>query len=68
MAKKETIELTGSGRPVLPGTMFREARPNGHKVLACIAGRMRKNSIRISVGDTVCVEMSPHAVGKGRIT
>jgi translation initiation factor IF-1 len=57
--KEEPIELTGSVRQVLPGTMFRVALPNGHEVLAHISGKMRKNFIRISVGDKVNVEMSP---------
>ena len=52
MAKEEPIELTGSVTQVLPGTMFRVALPNGHEVLAHISGKMRKNFIRISVGQT----------------
>ena len=43
--------------------MFRVALPNGHEVLAHISGKMRKNFIRISVGDKVRVEMSPYDLG-----
>jgi len=68
VAKEEPIELTGSVTQVLPGTMFRVALPNGHQVLAHISGKMRKNFIRISVGDKVKVEMSPYDLGKARIT
>lgn len=68
MAKEEPIELSGSVTQVLPGTMFRVALPNGHEVLAHISGKMRKNFIRISVGDRVKVEMSPYDLGKARIT
>ena len=68
MAKEEPIELTGTVTQVLPGTMFRVALPNGHEVLAHISGKMRKNFIRISVGDKVKVEMSPYDLGKARIT
>ena len=57
MAKEEPIELTGSVTQVLPGTMFRVALPGGHEVLDHISGKMRKNFIRISVGDKVNVEM-----------
>lgn len=67
MAKEEPIELTGSVTQVLPGTMFRVALPNGHQVLAHISGKMRKHFIRISVGDTVKVEMSPYDLDKARI-
>ena len=68
VAKEEPIELTGSVTQVLPGTMFRVALPNGHEVLAHISGSMRKNFIRISVGDKVNIEMSPYDLGKARIT
>jgi translation initiation factor IF-1 len=68
VAKEEPIELTGTVTQVLPGTMFRVALPNGHEVLAHISGKMRKNFIRISVGDSVNVEMSPYDLGKARIT
>ena len=67
VAKEEPIELIGSVTQVLPGTMFRVALPNGHQVLAHISGKMRKNYIRISVGDKVKVEMSPYDLGKARI-
>ena len=66
--KEEPIELTGNVKQVLPGTMFRVALPNGHEVLAHISGKMRKNFIRISVGDKVNVEMSPYDLNKARIT
>ena len=66
--KEEPIELMGNVTQVLPGTMFRVALPNGHEVLAHISGKMRKNFIRISVGDKVNVEMSPYDLNKARIT
>src|SRR5438093_1090396 len=68
VAKEEPIELEGTVTQVLPGTMFRVALPNGHEVLAHISGKMRKNFIRINVGDKVRVEMSPYDLGKARIT
>ncbi len=66
--KEEPIQVTGTVTQVLPGTMFRVELPNGHIVLAHISGKMRKNFIRISVGDRVQVEMSPYDLGKARIT
>lgn len=68
MATEEPIEVVGSVTQVLPGTMFRVALPNGHEVLARISGKMRKNFIRLSVGDKVSIEMSPYDLGKARIT
>jgi len=68
VAKEEPIEISGTVTQVLPGTMFRIALPNGHEVLAHISGKMRKNYIRISVGDKVTVEMSPYDLNKARIS
>jgi len=68
MAKEEPIALQGTVSQVLPGTMFRVALPNGHEVLAHISGKMRKNFIRISVGDKVDVEITPYDLSKARIT
>ena len=68
VTKEEPIELTGTVTQVLPGTMFKVALSNGHEVLAHISGKMRKNWIRINVGDKVKVEMSPYDRGKARIT
>lgn len=39
-----------------------------HIVMAQISGRMRRNRIRILIGDRVDVEMSPYDLTKGRIT
>ena len=68
MAKEEPIEIDGTVTQVLPGTMFRVALSNGHEVLAHISGKMRKNFIRISVGDRVSVEITPYDLSKARIT
>jgi len=68
VAKEEPIQLIGTVMQVLPGTMFRVALANKHEVLAHISGKMRKNFIRISVGDKVNIEMSPYDLNKARIT
>lgn len=52
----------------LPNTIFRVALPNGHEVLAHIAGKMRSQLVRILPGDKVVVEMSPYDLSKGCIT
>ncbi len=52
----------------MPGTLFRVGLPNGREVLAHISGKMRKNYIRIGVGDKVDVALSPYDLGKARIT
>jgi translation initiation factor IF-1 len=52
----------------LPNAMFRVELENGHKVLAHISGKMRKNYIRILPGDRVQVELTPYDLTRGRIT
>ncbi len=47
--------------------MFRVELENGHKVLAYLSGKMRKNYIRVLLGDKVRVEMTPYDLTKGRI-
>lgn len=68
MSKEELLEFEGTVEEVLPNAMFRvKLKANGHIVLAHTSGRMRKNRIRILVGDTVIVEMTPYDLTKGRI-
>jgi translation initiation factor IF-1 len=64
----QTIQVEGRIISVLPGTMFRvELGANKHIVLAHISGKMRKNFVRLTNGDKVIIEMSPHDLEKGRI-
>lgn len=66
--KKEVIELTGKIVETLPGTQFKVELENGHQIIAHVAGKMRKNYIRIVPGDSVTVELTPYDLSKGRIT
>ena len=52
----------------LPNTIFKVKLPNGHIVTAKISGKLRMNYIKILVGDSVTVEVSPYDISKGRIT
>jgi translation initiation factor IF-1 len=38
------------------------------KILAHLAGKLRRNRIRVLAGDRVTVELSPYDLTKGRIT
>jgi len=68
MAKKEDkLELEGTIKEALPGTMFRVVLDNGHEVLAYLSGKMRKYYIRVLLGDRVTVELSPYDLTRGRI-
>ena len=65
---KEVIELNGIIIETLPGTQFKVELENGHKIIAHVAGKMRKHYIRIVPGDSVTVELTPYDLTKGRIT
>ncbi len=68
MAKEELLEFDGLVLELLPNAMFRVKLDNGHEVLGHTSGRMRKNRIRVLVGDWVKVEMTPYDLSKGRVT
>ena len=68
MAKEELIEMQGKVTEVLPDSRFRVTLDNGHELIAYTSGKMRKNHIRILVGDKVSLEMSPYDLTKGRVT
>lgn len=68
MQDPDSVEVEGKIVSVLPGTMFRVELPNGHVVLASISGKLRKNFIKITVGDQVKMEMNTKDITKGKIT
>ena len=68
MSKDGIIELDGKCLEVLPNQMYKIELENGHVVVAYAAGRMKKNKIRVLMGDQVKVEISPYDLSKGRVT
>lgn len=67
MSAKQVIELTGKVIESLPNAQFRVEVEGGHVILCHISGKMRMHYIKILLGDTVSVEMSPYDLEKGRI-
>jgi translation initiation factor IF-1 len=67
LAKDNVIEMSGVVDEVLPNAMFRIVLENGHKIIATIGGRLRQNNIRILLGDSVNIEMSPYDLTRGRV-
>lgn len=67
MSKEDLVEFTGVVQEVLPNSMFRVELDNGHKILAHTSGKMKKNRIKVLIGDKVTVEMTPYDLDKGRI-
>ena len=67
--KEELIEVGGVVIDKQPNAFFKiQVNDSDHIVLATMSGRMRRNRIRILIGDRVDVELSPYDLTKGRIT
>jgi translation initiation factor IF-1 len=67
MAKEDILEFPGVVKELLPNATFKVELDNGHELIAVMAGKMRKNRIRVLAGDKVQVEMTPYDLSKGRI-
>lgn len=67
MPKEKNIEIKGTIIETLPNTMFRVKLENDKIITAYISGKMRKNYIRILIGDKVTIETSKYNLKKGRI-
>jgi translation initiation factor IF-1 len=68
MSKEETLKVDGVVYDILPNAMFRVELETGQKVIGYISGKMRKNDIKVLLGDTVEIEFSLYDLSKGRIT
>jgi translation initiation factor IF-1 len=69
MSKEDIIKMEGRVEEVLPAAMFRIKMDNvSTLILAHLSGRMRKNNIKVLLGDRVEMEFSPYDLTKGRIT
>lgn len=66
--KDEKIIMEGVIKDALPNAFFTVELEGGHQVLAHLGGKMRKNYIRVGIGDRVHVELSPYDLTRGRIT
>lgn len=70
--KDDVIEVEGVVLESLPNAMFRcqidGASDTQEPVLATISGKIRKNFVKILVGDKVLIELSPYDLTRGRIT
>ena len=60
--------MQGVIEELLPAAKFRVKLENGHGIIAHLSGKMRKNKIRLSLGDSVKVDMTPYDLSKGIIS
>jgi translation initiation factor IF-1 len=61
---KQTVE--GTVVEALPNALFRVEIADGSVVLAYVAGKMRKNRIKVLIGDRVQLVLDPYG-GRARI-
>jgi translation initiation factor IF-1 len=66
MSRESHIECEGVVTEVSHG-VFRVLLENGHTVAAQLAGRVRRNLVRVVPGDHVVVAVSPYDLTRGRI-
>ena len=68
MAKEDSvITMDGVVEEQFANAIFRVRLNNDHLITAYISGKIRKNSITITVADKVTVELSTYDLSKGRI-
>lgn len=66
-SQQDLIEIEGLIIESLPNAMFRVDLDNGFNILAHVSGKIRRNYIKVLVGDRVLVELTPYDLTKGRI-
>jgi translation initiation factor IF-1 len=59
--------VTGTVLEVLPRALYRVAVEGGREVVAHAASGTGRNFVRLIVGDTVTVELSPRDLSRGRV-
>jgi translation initiation factor IF-1 len=65
----EFIVAQGVVDEVLPNATFRVTLTESkHTIIAYLGGKLRKNNIKVLMGDLVEIEMSPYDLSKGRVT
>lgn len=68
MAKSDLVSMDGKVVEVLPDGNFRVKTEGGHVVLARLSGKLRMNRIRVVLGDSVTIGVSPYDPTKGIVT
>ena len=67
MARSDLVQMEGKVKEVMGGGNFRIEVEGGHSVLAQLSGNMRRNRIRVVLGDNVTVAVSPYDPTRGLI-
>ena len=65
--KDDEVVVDGNVLEALPNAMFKVRLDPGSECLAYLAGKMRKNHIKVLLGDRVTVILSAYDLTRGRI-
>ena len=65
---KDVLEMEGEIVEALPNQTFKVELENKFVITCYTSGRLRKNRIRLVLGDQVRIEMTPYDMTKGRVT
>lgn len=64
---EDKFEMDGIVKEMVPGGEYIVLLSNNHRCLCKLSGKMIKNSIRLSLGDSVTVEISKYDITRGRV-
>ena len=67
MTKEDVIEVKGRVTEVLPDSRYRVELESKHVILGYLSGKMKKNHIQVTAGDSVLIELTPYDLSKGRV-
>ncbi len=67
MSREHAISVEGSVVELMPGNRFRVKMPNGHHIVARLAGKLCLALERVRLGDRVQLEVSPYDMSQGLI-
>ena len=68
MGADEAVKVLATVVEERPSAIYEVVLETRHRVLAHLAGVVKRNFVRLVPGDTVEVELSPHDPARGRIT
>ncbi|MCI5072924.1 translation initiation factor IF-1 [bacterium] len=68
MAREDLVLIEGKVIEVAAGGNFMVEGPNGMRIAAKLAGKLRRKHIRVILGDHVTVGVSPYDPSHGLIT
>ena len=67
MSSSDQVSIRGKVVKALPNTTWIVEITGNQQVTAYLGGKLRKNNIRIEIGDEVQLELSPYSLEKARI-